>query len=78
MVPALKPFSAASIHILINLDLIVIAQPLSSATPTLKWLYSSPLCWNHRYLHIMKGEKSPRLSGQVLPGYSLLITSRYL
>ncbi|NLS43609.1 hypothetical protein EXD76_05205, partial [BEV proteobacterium] len=32
----------------------------------------------HRYLHIMKGEKSPRLSGQVLPGYSLLITSRYL
>ncbi|NLS43563.1 hypothetical protein EXD76_04790 [BEV proteobacterium] len=26
----------------------------------------------------MKGEKSPRLSGQVLPGYSVLITSRYL
>ncbi|NLS43762.1 hypothetical protein EXD76_06335 [BEV proteobacterium] len=26
----------------------------------------------------MKGEKSPRLSGQVFPGYSLLITSRYL
>ncbi|NLS43984.1 hypothetical protein EXD76_08075 [BEV proteobacterium] len=26
----------------------------------------------------MRGEKSPRLSGQVLPGYSLLITSRCL
>ncbi|NLS43639.1 hypothetical protein EXD76_05445 [BEV proteobacterium] len=26
----------------------------------------------------MKGEKSTRLSGQILPGYSLLITSRYL
>ncbi|NLS43656.1 hypothetical protein EXD76_05565 [BEV proteobacterium] len=26
----------------------------------------------HRYLHIMKGEKSPRLSGQVLSWYSLL------
>ncbi|NLS43128.1 hypothetical protein EXD76_01465 [BEV proteobacterium] len=38
----------------------------------------SPWVFTHRYLHIMKGEKSPRLSGQVLPGYSLLITSRHL